>query len=321
MTKIAPPLPTKELPRSGAGWSFYAAFGTSTLLHLLLLVVGAWVMFEMAEPPIRAAIDGQLAERKIPKLQPELLTKQTPEITLRDPDVRASASSHRRAAAPLRATPVERPLQRASLLPENALGNSRSTDLAEKVGAIDPSAGAGTGDGGGSSGGVGFFKVKSEAKTVVFVVDCSTSMRKPHPSKWKTRFRRLQAELVAAISRMKPDQSFFIIFFNDEAIPMPARTLQPATLSVKRHYLRWMSRQRANGRTDPRGAMTLALRLRPDAIYFLTDGVFGFGIRKQLLALKQDRVAIHTFAFGNVKAEDSMKAIAKANGGKYVFVP
>lgn len=193
--------------------------------------------------------------------------------------------------------------------------------LAVKVGALKGNGdGAGTGSGGGANADDGFFRIKPETRSVVYVVDCSGSMNSPHNSVWKTRFRRLKAELLRSIGGMGPRQQFYIIFFNDHPIRMPAQTLQPALPGTKRRFLEWMAKQRAIGNTDPRGALHYALNLRPDVIYFLTDGAFAFKIRKNLLTIHQNRVAIHTFAFGSRKGEEVMKKVAAQNGGKYKFV-
>ena len=45
------------------------------------------------------------------------------------------------------------------------------------------------------------------------------------------------------------------------------------------------------------GALQLALRLKPDVIYFLTDGTFDFRVEQALLKVPQTGAAIHTFAF------------------------
>ena len=67
--------------------------------------------------------------------------------------------------------------------------------------------------------------------------------------------------------------------------------------------------------------MELALTLQPDIVYFLTDGEFDQGVNRRLLLIKQDRTAIHTFAFGEQTGEAVLEQIAKNNQGKFTFVP
>jgi hypothetical protein len=201
------------------------------------------------------------------------------------------------------------------------------SDLAENVG--PGSGGEGSGSGGaGKGGGTGkgrgggeFFGIKAEAQSVVFVVDCSRSMSQPQEGEAQTRFQRLQLELLRAIAAMQDEDEFFIIFFNDRPIPMPATSLQRATKEARQHYLQWMAQARPDGETDPREALLLALRLQPDVVYFLTDGDFKKGIERDLSSLTQRRTTIHTIAFGSRDGEKLLEAVAAANRGDYRFVP
>jgi len=183
--------------------------------------------------------------------------------------------------------------------------------------------GTGTGTGVGPGSGPGFFGLTPPDTTrVVFVVDNSRSMNHPHESELKTRFRRVKFELLKCISEMKAGQSFYVVFFSDETLPMPARTLQSAEPGYRDPYLRWIGQVESGGSpTDPRNALKLALQLEPDLICFLTDGEFPKGVNRQLQTLKQDRIAIHTFAFGDTLGEETLKTIAANNRGEYRFVP
>ncbi len=190
--------------------------------------------------------------------------------------------------------------------------------LAAKV-----SQGIGHGRGDGVGQGTGFFGLKpSSTESVVFVVDGSRSMNHPHDSPSKTRYRRLKLELIRSIYEMQPTQSFHVIFFHREAVPMPATTLISAAPRQRDPYLRWIAEQSAGGSpTDPLPALELALTLRPDVICFLTDGEFDTRIKRRLNTLKQQQTAIHTFAFGESFAEATLKQLAIQNRGEYRFVP
>jgi hypothetical protein len=78
---------------------------------------------------------------------------------------------------------------------------------------------------------------------------------------------------------------------------------------------------KCHGKTDPRDAMKMALRLRPDVIYFLTDGEFSFGAERDLLALPRTGTVVHTFCMGDPSGERVLKALAGIHGGEYHFVP
>lgn len=159
--------------------------------------------------------------------------------------------------------------------------------------------GIGNGKGNGRAGGDGksFFGLGVEGKSFVYVLDCSMSMNHPHDSEAKTRFRRLKMELMNSLSQLKPEQHFFIIFFNHEAIPMPADHLVSGAPENKQHFLAWVDQVPAIGDTDPTAALAMALRLHPDVIYFLTDGCFSGPANDVVRTIHQPRTAIHTFAF------------------------
>jgi hypothetical protein len=179
-------------------------------------------------------------------------------------------------------------------------------------------AGEGTGNGG---GGRGFFGRGSAGDKVVFVVDSSQSMNHPHPGPGKTRLGRVKIELINSIRDMSPNQKFFIVFFNDGPIPMPADRLVEANDGAKLQYLRWMVTIPGNGHTDPAMALLMALRLNPDTIYFLTDGDFRPTIVKELAATNRGKVKIHTIGFSQDRGEKLLQTIAKQNGGTYTYVP
>jgi hypothetical protein len=183
--------------------------------------------------------------------------------------------------------------------------------------------GTGSGVGVGPGSGPGFFGLTTpDTSRVIFVVDGSRSMNHPHESELKTRFRRVKFELLKCILEMQPTQSFYVIFFSNETLPMPARILQAAQPGYRDPYLKWIGDVTSGGSpTDPRDALKLALRMEPDVICFLTDGEFQKGVSRQLMALKQERTAIHTFAFGETLGEETLKALAQNNRGEYRFVP
>ncbi|MFG0334727.1 MAG: VWA domain-containing protein [Maioricimonas sp. JB049] len=181
--------------------------------------------------------------------------------------------------------------------------------------------GQGTGQGAGDGEGSSFFGLNAPGRKFVFVVDGSGSMNRPFPGPAKTRFGRVKLELIRTIQQMNEEQQFFIIFFNDNAIPMPATRLMEAVPSAQYNYLRWMTAVEATGMTEPESALMLALRLRPDVIYFLTDGAFKYRVIKRVREANRGRVSIHTIGFGDDEAEKFMKQIASQNYGTYQFIP
>lgn len=182
--------------------------------------------------------------------------------------------------------------------------------------------GNGIGNGMGDGTGASFFGLSAQGQTFVFVVDASSSMRRPSHGPERTLFNRVKLEIMQSIRQLAPEQKFYIVFFNDRFYPMPATALVAATEESQARYLQWMSEVPSGGQTDPEGAMQLALQLQPDAIYFLSDGEFRYGVVKRIAAMNRGGVAIHTVCFGGTEDNNvSLRQIAEQNGGTYHFVP
>lgn len=163
-----------------------------------------------------------------------------------------------------------------------------------------------------------FFGIEAEGTSFVYVVDCSGSMSgRP--------FDRAKEEMIRSISSLQPDQSFFLIFFSDDEYPMyhpaVAASSAPATQDNIRKAASWVRSFSLQGGTAPGGALLHALRLQPDAIYFLTDGGFDAGAVSQVRNANSNGVSINTVSFVNRSGEGLMRQIAKENNGVYLFVP
>lgn len=157
--------------------------------------------------------------------------------------------------------------------------------------------GDGIGDGEGSDASDSFFGLRPVGRRFAFVLDCSRSMNHPHNTEAKTRFKRMKLELIKSIQGMGPESEFYLIFFNDFAIPMPSPVPVQAAHQPKLKYLHWMKDIKAEGNTEPRIALQHALKLQPDILYFLTDGSFTYRVEQDLLSLRSGKTEIHTFAF------------------------
>lgn len=180
--------------------------------------------------------------------------------------------------------------------------------------------GSGIGDGEGDGNGSQFFELSTAGAKFVYVLDGSGSMTEPH-SEARTKLDRVKIELVRSIGGLPVNMEFYVIFFNRHAVPMKARELQPATLDNKKKYLEWVVKVQGGGGTDPSDALKLALDLKPDVIYLLTDGVFDDKVTGEVTKLNTRGVAIHTFCFGNASGESLLQDIARKNHGTYKFIP
>ncbi|MBX3351518.1 MAG: hypothetical protein KF684_01180 [Phycisphaeraceae bacterium] len=174
--------------------------------------------------------------------------------------------------------------------------------------------------GGGGGGGSRFFGVEARGSRFVYVVDVSGSMQ-------GDRLTALKRELTNSIDGLVGASSFLIVLFNSDAVPLGGRSRWvDASEPNKRRTFEMISKIVAGGGTYPAPAFDIAFALkpRPDAIYFMTDGLFDPAVADQVVRLNRatDRpVPIHCIAFVSREAETLMRDIARASGGTYVYVP
>lgn len=188
------------------------------------------------------------------------------------------------------------------------------------VGTLSGEAGTGAGGQGGKIGaetGVGFFGTRGTANSVVFVVDMSGSME-------NGRFVRAQQELIRSIHKLHVTQKFYVIFFTSQAVPMffptPAPGLVAATPLMKRKVTRWITERRTGRGTDPEEALVLALTLKPEVIYFLTDGEFSERCREIVKEKNTFGAVVNTIALQSREGVPLLQAIAGDNKGVFLFV-
>jgi hypothetical protein len=163
----------------------------------------------------------------------------------------------------------------------------------------------------------------------VYLVDSSRSMGKA--------FESARLELLRSIEQLRPDQRFYVIFFDAESDYM--RLLAPdrdearsvrATAANKAALKRWaMSIQMDRGRA-PYDALPFAIELRPDVIFLLSDGEFPESIEELLGEVNHFEnlfgdsgpiSIVHTIGYHSRQGERRMRRIAEQNGGRYRHVP
>ena len=169
----------------------------------------------------------------------------------------------------------------------------------------------------------------------IYLVDSSGSMGTGFPS--------ARTELLASIDMLKPDQRFYVVFFDEE--PANMRITNPnedeptsvmATPENKQRLRRWAMTVEMNKGKAPYDSMEFALSLRPDVIFLLSDGEFPARMAELLRTQNHEEnlfgesgpiSIIHTIRYHGVEgqqglnAEKNMIVIAKENGGQYRHVP
>ena len=160
-----------------------------------------------------------------------------------------------------------------------------------------------------------FYGVRAKGKTFIYVVDCSGSMID------ESRLTRAKSELRRAINALQAPQRFQVIFYNDEPIPMPGTLPKAADYPSKDHLLHWLRLIEPDGGTDPRAALGLAISLRPDAVFLLSDGEFPNGTATAVAQKNPRKVPIHCIDLGSGDTAEQLQQIARDSGGQYRWRP
>jgi len=173
-----------------------------------------------------------------------------------------------------------------------------------------------------------FFGAEAFGNRFVFIVDSSGSMRGP-------RWEALKTELERVLKTLSPDQEFFIISFDTEPHPMfglappEGDFLKPTKRSIERVKM-WLRSLDLGSNTLPASALMMALYLKPDAIFLLSDGEIQDDTvqRLRLYNRKQTEdgrwqtlAPIHTILLHSLIGYQTLEFIANENNGTFTPVP
>lgn len=201
--------------------------------------------------------------------------------------------------------------------------SSAATSLISGLGAGDLS-GSEMGGAGGGGGAASFFGVEAKGTRFVYIVDISGSMDIPVTGMNLTRIEVLRRQLQSSIANLNENSRFMVVLFNHEARPMGGRLDWTTANEAGKQWARnAISEITAQGGTDPLPGfrMTFALRPRPEAIYFMTDGEFHFDAPRQIALMNSDtRIPIHCICFDSTEGEALMTKIAEESNGSYHYV-
>jgi hypothetical protein len=160
-----------------------------------------------------------------------------------------------------------------------------------------------------------FFGIKARGQFFVYVVDCSGSMID------EDRLARAKEELRRSVRGLQEPQRFQVIFYNDQPIAMPGGLPRSADLLSKNQFLAWLRLIEPDGGTDPRSAMGMALALRPDAVFLLSDGEYPAGAADAITAKNSRKIPIHCVDLSGGTGGDQLQQIARESGGHYISRP
>ncbi len=189
--------------------------------------------------------------------------------------------------------------------------------------------GMGSGLGGRQLGEAGVWGVRGAANKVVYVIDYSGSIIPVVDA--------LKRELKRSVGALQPRQSFDVILFYSSGAGEHERfktesfeaALQSAQPDIRQRFFDWIDKKAPMGSTEPLAAVKRALALRPDAIFFFSDGLFEDGVVTQIAQANKDKVKVSCLLFDElVIGDDSglppkvqeqaqrLQKIADQNGGK-----
>ncbi len=174
-----------------------------------------------------------------------------------------------------------------------------------------------------------FCGVEGGGNHFVYLVDSSGSMGQG--------FESARAELLASIQVLKPDQRFYVVFFDAQPDYMRlsnANADEPrsvnATPGNKAALKRWAMRISKDRGRAPYDPLRFALELKPDVIFLLSDGEFPQGIEdllkeenkvENLFGESHPISIVHTISYHSKEGESRMRRIAEQNKGQYRYIP
>jgi von Willebrand factor type A domain len=163
-----------------------------------------------------------------------------------------------------------------------------------------------------------FFSVRVEGKSVVYVIDRSSSMG-------EGRFDRAREQVIASLRQLPPDARFQVIAYDRNAIPLNigGRGLAAATVANVEAASAALVAMFPEGATDHVRALKQALLLRPDVIYFLTDedDLTAADVTQVTQFNRRVGASIHTLCLVAPTAADTpMRRLARENRGIFRIV-
>jgi hypothetical protein len=171
------------------------------------------------------------------------------------------------------------------------------------------------------SEGTRFFGSPAYGKKFVFVVDSSTSMR---GIRWTTATQ----ELMASLTNLITDAEFFVICFDIVEHPMfdqypPDNRYLKGNPETLQRVEQWILSLELGHNTYPARALEIAIDMKPDAIFLLSDGKIRDNSVELLRIMNRSRetgkvrIPINTILLMSTEGQPQLQTIAEENGGKF----
>lgn len=297
----------------------------STVLHVLALFLAAALT---ATAP-RGAADEPVREIGIVLAQDtgekrEYFEAETPQGNADADDPAAAGTDD--SGSSLSATPGkgESPLDAEDLLPDapGAIPGAVADGLVGNAGQATRGTGVNTTIGGSAKTKV--FGVEGSGYKFVYVFDRSDSMSEPNGRPMAAA----KAELAASLRNLDRTHQFQIIFFNhaDPVVFNPTGQTgrlvfgDDANRSLAERFVAGVA---PNGGTNPEMALVMAVNMRPDVIFFLTDGQdLTLSTIDRVTRLNRGNAYINAIEFGAGPGSPNamMLLLARRNNGQARYV-
>lgn len=169
-------------------------------------------------------------------------------------------------------------------------------------------------------GGASFYGIEASGNKFVYVVDSSTSME-------GKRWNSARQELIRSLNQLNDNQQFFVICFDLEARPIfghfPPKNefIEGSDRNISK-VKNWLKQIELGHSTRPANALAMAIDMKPDAIYLLSDGE----IRDHSILMLQQKnrdgegnvvVPIHTISLFSTEGRYTLMEIARQNKGNF----
>ncbi len=158
-------------------------------------------------------------------------------------------------------------------------------------------------------------------RSFVFLIDRSQSMG----GDGLGAIEAAAKELATSVANLEETHKFQVIAYNQKPLYLTGRELLPATAGNKQQLIDFVKSLPAFGATEHEVGIFAALKLKPDAIFLLTDGgdpMLNSGQLKTIRASAKG-TTIHCLHFGSGPrgGEPSfLQTLASSTGGSYLYV-
>lgn len=162
---------------------------------------------------------------------------------------------------------------------------------------------------------------EAEGRSFVFLIDRSASMG----GSGLGAIEAAAKELATSVASLEESHKFQVIAYNQKPLYLTAREMIPATAGNKQQLIDFVKNLPAFGSTEHEVGIYAALKLKPDAIFLLTDGgdpMLNTGQLKNIRAASKG-TTIHCLHFGSGPRGGErtfLESLAELTGGGYLYI-